>query len=44
MEVFIRECKIIFFFNVALIQGRDVNGKSYESVSEPQNKEDWNKH
>lgn len=28
---------------MASIQGRDVNGKSYESISEPQNKEDWNK-
>lgn len=29
---------------MAPIQGRDVNGKSYESISEPQNKEDGNKH
>lgn len=30
LEVFVRECKIIF--NMASIQGRDVNGKSYKSI------------
>lgn len=29
---------------MALIQSTDVNGKSYKSVSEPENREDWNKH
>jgi len=44
LEVFIKELKIIFFFKMALIQRRDGNGKSYKSISEPENREDWNKH
>lgn len=40
MQVFIKEFRIIFYFKVALIQSRDVNGKVYESVSEPANRED----